>query len=151
MVRIVNPPALLCHRHFWAACILSSFQPRHLTMPSERNLVSPMWHSLMKWENIAVEILLVTLLTYEEGLQKQRLYETVSPHFSLKIHIYFMSDVAGLHLLFIIVVVKSISGIYIAVDFLSDILPSLQLMASKCLCIWQYSFNAIYGVIVAQN
>lgn len=44
---------------------------RHLTTPSERNLVSPPWHSRKKWENIAVEISVVTLLTYDGGWQRE--------------------------------------------------------------------------------
>ena len=53
-----------------------------------------MWHSLMKWENITVEILLVTFLTYEGGLRK-KIYGNPTTSENPHLLTVFMSDVAG--------------------------------------------------------
>lgn len=53
-----------------------------------------MWHSRMKWENITVEILLVTFLTYEGGLRKKIYGNPISSE-NTHLLTMFKSDVAG--------------------------------------------------------
>ncbi len=111
-----------------------------------------MWHSLMKWKNSAVEILLVTLLTYEEGLQKQELYERVSP-FPLKdTHLLrTVYDVAGLHLLYFSSqkhlwnTLKYIIFVTYFTSFTTDGKGNINITDGN------YSWNVKYGAINAKN